>query len=68
VPYKARPAMTHLMGGQIPMLFVPRARGGAVKTARSRARGDLAAAIGCFPDGATMDELGLKASIQPPGT
>jgi tripartite-type tricarboxylate transporter receptor subunit TctC len=63
VPYKGGgPAMTDLMGGQIPMLFSSLAPAvGAVKSGKIR---PLAVTSlkrsAAFPDVPTMDELGLK--------
>ncbi len=63
VPYKGGgPAMTDLMGGQIPMLFSSLAPAvGAVKAGKIRALGVTSLQrAAAFPDVPTMDELGLK--------
>jgi len=63
VPYKGGgPAMTDLMGGQIPMLFSSLGPAvGAVKTGKIRALAVTSLArSAAFPDVPTMDELGLK--------
>jgi tripartite-type tricarboxylate transporter receptor subunit TctC len=63
VPYKGGgPAMTDLMGGQIPMLFSSLGPAvGAVKSGKIRALAvtSLARSV-AFPDVPTMDEVGLK--------
>jgi tripartite-type tricarboxylate transporter receptor subunit TctC len=63
VPYKGGgPAMTDLMGGQIPMLFSSLSPAvGAVKTGKIRALAVTSPKrSGAFPDVPTMDEVGLK--------
>lgn len=63
VPYKGGgPAMTDLMGGQVPMLFSSLAPVvGAVKTGKIRALAVTSPKrSGAFPDVPTMDEAGLK--------
>src|SRR5438309_1757741 len=63
VPYKGGgPAMTDLMGGQIPMLFSSLAPAlGAVKSAKIRALGVTSPRrAAAFPEVPTMDEAGLK--------
>src|SRR5207247_7513184 len=63
VPYKGGgPAMTDLMGGQIPMLFSSLGPAvGAVKSGRIRALAVTSLKrSAAFPDVPTMDELGLK--------
>src|SRR4029078_10452157 len=63
VPYKGGgPAMTDLMGGQIPMLFSSLGPGvGAVKSGKIRALAVTSLTrSAAFPDVPTMDELGLK--------
>src|SRR5438128_2587414 len=63
VPYKGGgPAMTDLMGGQIPMLFSSLAPAiGAVKSGKIRALAVTSPKrSAAFPDVPTMDELGLK--------
>lgn len=63
VPYKGGgPAMTDLMGGQIPMLFSSLGPAvGAVKSGKIRPLGVTSLArAAAFPDVPTMDELGLK--------
>jgi tripartite-type tricarboxylate transporter receptor subunit TctC len=63
VPYKGGgPAMTDLMGGQIPMLFSSLGPVvGAVKTGKIRALAVTSLQrSAAFPDVPTMDELGLK--------
>jgi len=63
VPYKGGgPAMTDLMGGQIPMLFSSLGPAvGAVKSGKIRALAVTSLArSAAFPDVPTMDELGLK--------
>jgi tripartite-type tricarboxylate transporter receptor subunit TctC len=63
VPYKGGgPAMTDLMGGQIPMLFSSLGPAvGAVKSGRIRAIAVTSPArSAAFPDVPTMDEVGLK--------
>jgi tripartite-type tricarboxylate transporter receptor subunit TctC len=63
VPYKGGgPAMTDLMGGQVPMLFSSLGPSvGAVKAGRIRALAVTSLKrSGAFPDVPTMDEVGLK--------
>jgi tripartite-type tricarboxylate transporter receptor subunit TctC len=63
VPYKGGgPAMTDLLGGQIPMLFSSLGPAvGAVKSGKIRALAVTSPArSAAFPDVPTMDELGLK--------
>ena len=63
VPYKGGgPAMTDLMGGQIPMLFSSLGPAvGAVKSGKIRALAVTSLTRSkAFPDVPTMDELGLK--------
>src|SRR5215212_3444455 len=63
VPYKGGgPAMTDLMGGQVPMLFSSLAPAvGAVKGGKIRAIAVTSPQrSSAFPDVPTMDELGLK--------
>jgi tripartite-type tricarboxylate transporter receptor subunit TctC len=63
VPYKGGgPAMTDLMGGQVPMLFSSLGPAvGAVKSGKIRALAVTSPArSAAFPDVPTMDELGLK--------
>jgi len=63
VPYKGGgPAMTDLMGGQIPMLFSSLGPAvGAVKSGKIRALAVTSLSrSGAFPDVPTMDEVGLK--------
>jgi len=63
VPYKGGgPAMTDLMGGQIPMLFSSLAPAlGAVKSAKIRALAVTSPRrAAAFPEVPTMDEAGLK--------
>ena len=63
VPYKGGgPAMTDLMGGQIPMLFSSLGPAvGAVKSGKIRPLGVTSLTrAAAFPDVPTMDELGLK--------
>src|SRR4051794_9159582 len=63
VPYKGGgPAMTDLMGGQIPMLFSSLAPAvGAVKSGKIRALAVTSLTrSAAFPDVPTMDELGVK--------
>ncbi len=63
VPYKGGgPAMTDLMGGQIPMLFSSLGPAvGAVKSGKIRALGVTSLQrSAAFPDVPTMDEVGLK--------
>jgi tripartite-type tricarboxylate transporter receptor subunit TctC len=63
VPYKGGgPAMTDLMGGQIPMLFSSLGPAvGAVKSGKIRALAVTSPArSAAFPDVPTMDEAGLK--------
>jgi len=63
VPYKGGgPAMTDLMGGQIPMLFSSLGRAvGAVKSGKIRPLAVTSPHRSqAFPDVPTMDELGLK--------
>jgi tripartite-type tricarboxylate transporter receptor subunit TctC len=63
VPYKGGgPAMTDLMGGQIPMLFSSLGPAvGAVKSGRIRPIAVTSPArSAAFPDVPTMDEVGLK--------
>jgi tripartite-type tricarboxylate transporter receptor subunit TctC len=63
IPYKGGgPAMTDLMGGQIPMLFSSLGPAvGAVKSGKIRALGVTSLhRSAAFPDVPTMDELGLK--------
>ena len=63
VPYKGGgPAMTDLMGGQIPMLFSSLSPAvGAVKSGKIRAIAVTSPKrSGAFPDVPTMDEAGLK--------
>ena len=63
IPYKGGgPAMTDLMGGQVPMLFSSLGPSvGAVKGGKIRALAVTSLArSAAFPDVPTMDELGLK--------
>jgi tripartite-type tricarboxylate transporter receptor subunit TctC len=63
VPYKGGgPAMTDLMGGQIPMLFSSLGPAvGAVKSGKIRALAVTSLSrSAAFPDVPTMDEVGLK--------
>ena len=63
VPYKGGgPAMTDLMGGQVPMLFTSLGPAvGAVKSGKIRALAVTSMKrSGAFPDVPTMDESGLK--------
>ena len=63
VPYKGGgPAMTDLMGGQVPMLFSSLGPAvGAVKSGKIRPLGVTSLTrAAAFPDVPTMDELGLK--------
>src|SRR2546421_10241907 len=63
VPYKGGgPAMTDLMGGQVPMLFSSLAPAvGAVKSGKIRALGVTSPRrAAAFPEVPTMDEAGLK--------
>jgi tripartite-type tricarboxylate transporter receptor subunit TctC len=63
IPYKGGgPAMTDLMGGQLPMLFSSLGPAvGAVKSGKIRALAVTSLTrSGAFPDVPTMDELGLK--------
>ena len=63
IPYKGGgPAMTDLMGGQVPMLFSSLGPAvGAVKSGKIRALAVTSPKrSGAFPDVPTMDELGLK--------
>ena len=63
VPYKGGgPAMTDLMGGQVPMLFSSLGPAvGAVKSGKIRPLGVTSLTRSqAFPDVPTMDELGLK--------
>jgi tripartite-type tricarboxylate transporter receptor subunit TctC len=63
VPYKGGgPAMTDLMGGQVPMLFSSLGPAvGAVKSGKIRALAVTSLQrSAAFPDVPTMDELGLK--------
>jgi len=63
VPYKGGgPAMTDLMGGQVPMLFSSLGPAvGAVKSGKIRALAVTSLTRSqAFPDVPTMDELGLK--------
>jgi tripartite-type tricarboxylate transporter receptor subunit TctC len=63
VPYKGGgPAMTDLMGGQVPMLFSSLGPAvGAVKSGKIRALAVTSLArAAAFPDVPTMDELGYK--------
>jgi tripartite-type tricarboxylate transporter receptor subunit TctC len=63
VPYKGGgPAMTDLMGGQIPMLFSSLGPAvGAVKSGKIRALAVTSLSrSAAFPDVPTMDEIGLK--------
>jgi tripartite-type tricarboxylate transporter receptor subunit TctC len=63
VPYKGGgPAMTDLMGGQVPMLFSSLGPAvGAVKSGKIRALAVTSLArSAAFPDVPTMDELGAK--------
>ena len=63
IPYKGGgPAMTDLMGGQVPMLFSSLGPAvGAVKSGKIRALAVTSPMrSGAFPDVPTMDELGLK--------
>ena len=63
IPYKGGgPAMTDLMGGQVPMLFSSLGPVvGAVKSGKIRALAVTSLArSGAFPDVPTMDEAGLK--------
>ena len=63
VPYKGGgPAMTDLMGGQVPMLFSSLGPSvGAVKAGKIRALAVTSLRrSGAFPDVPTMDEIGLK--------
>lgn len=63
IPYKGGgPAMTDLMGGQVPMLFSSLGPAvGAVKSGKIRPLGVTSLRrSGAFPDVPTMDELGIK--------
>ena len=63
IPYKGgAPAMTDLMGGQVPMMFSSLGPAvGPVKNGRIRALAVTSAKrSGAFPDVPTLDELGLK--------
>ena len=63
VPYKGGgPAMTDLMGGQVPMLFSSLGPAvGAVKSGKIRALAVTSLArSAAFPDVPTMDEVGIK--------
>ena len=62
VPYKGGgPAMTDLMGGQVPMLFSLGPAVGAVKSGKIRALAVTSLQrSAAFPDVPTMNELGLK--------
>ena len=63
IPYKGGgPAMTDLMGGQVPMLFSSLGPAvGAVKSGKIRALAVTSLTrAAAFPDVPTMDELGLK--------
>jgi tripartite-type tricarboxylate transporter receptor subunit TctC len=63
IPYKGGgPAMTDLMGGQVPMLFSSLGPAvGAVKSGKIRALAVTSPMrSGAFPDVPTMDEVGLK--------
>jgi tripartite-type tricarboxylate transporter receptor subunit TctC len=63
IPYKGGgPAMTDLMGGQVPMLFSSLGPAvGAVKSGKIRALAVTSLKrSGAFPDVPTMDELGVK--------
>ena len=63
IPYKGGgPAMTDLMGGQVPMLFTSLGPAvGAVKAGKIRALGVTSPKrSAAFPDVPTFDELGLK--------
>jgi tripartite-type tricarboxylate transporter receptor subunit TctC len=63
IPYKGGgPAMTDLMGGQVPMLFSSLGPAvGAVKSGKIRALAVTSPRrSGAFPDVPTMDEAGLK--------
>ncbi len=63
IPYKGGgPAMTDLMGGQVPMLFTSLAPAiAAVKSGRIRALGVTSLKrSAAFPEVPTLDELGLK--------
>ena len=63
IPYKGGgPAMTDLMGGQVPMLFTSLGPAvGAVKAGKIRALGVTSLKrSAAFPDVPTFDELGLK--------
>jgi tripartite-type tricarboxylate transporter receptor subunit TctC len=63
IPYKGGgPAMTDLMGGQVPMLFSSLGPAvGAVKSGKIRALAVTSPRrSGAFPDVPTMDEVGLK--------
>jgi tripartite-type tricarboxylate transporter receptor subunit TctC len=63
IPFKGGgPAMTDLMGGQVPMLFSSLGPAvGAVKSGKIRALGVTSLVrSAAFPDVPTMDELGLK--------
>jgi tripartite-type tricarboxylate transporter receptor subunit TctC len=63
IPYKGGgPAMTDLMGGQVPMLFTSLGPAvGAVKSGKIRALAVTSLTrSAAFPDVPTMDELGLK--------
>jgi tripartite-type tricarboxylate transporter receptor subunit TctC len=63
IPYKGGgPAMTDLMGGQVPMLFSSLGPAvGAVKSGKIRALAVTSLQrSGAFPDVPTMDELGIK--------
>lgn len=63
VPYKGGgPAMTDLMGGQVPMLFSSLGPAvGAVKSGKIRALGVTSLTrSAAFPDVPTFDELGIK--------
>ncbi len=63
IPYKGGgPAMSDLMGGQVPMLFSSLGPAvGAVKSGKIRALGVTSPTrSGAFPEVPTMDELGIK--------
>ena len=63
IPYKGGgPAMSDLMGGQVPMLFSSLGPAvGAVKSGKIRALGVTSLTrSGAFPDVPTMDELGIE--------
>ena len=63
IPYKGGgPAMTDLMGGQVPMLFTSLGPAvGAVKSGKIRALAVTSPTrSAAFPDVPTMDEVGLK--------